>query len=55
MFMSENETYEINLNKKMKLLKNFVKGKNCFIDSFVKINSNSKIGDNVKFFKLPHR
>ena len=33
---------------------NFVKGKNCFIDSFVKINSNSKIGDNVKILSNCH-
>ena len=52
MFMSENETYEINQNKK--IAENFVKGKNCFIDSFVKINSNSKIGDNVKIFSNCH-
>lgn len=52
MFMSENETYGINQDNK--IAENFVKGKNCFIDSFVKINSNSKIGDNVKIFSNCH-
>jgi len=41
LIMSKNKNYEINL--KHETTENFVKGKNCFIDSFVKINSNSKI------------
>ena len=52
MFMSNNENYEINF--KNEVAENFVKGKNCFIDSFVKINSNSKIGDNVKILSNCH-
>ena len=53
MFMSKNKNYEIDLNNEF--TENIVKGKNCFIDSFVKINSNSKIGDNVKIFQIAYR
>ena len=52
MFMSKNENYEIDHNNEF--TENFVKGKNCFIDSFVKINSNSKIGNNVKILSNCH-
>ena len=46
LFMSETNTNKVS--------EHFVKGKNCFIDSFVKINSNSKIGNNVKIFSNCH-